>query len=201
MLCNNWCTYVNCGWHDSVHIRTLPLTFFLIRHQRYYLECCVSNFRDFYCDPLKSRTRRIYSYLRVVPIAMITEHPSLCIRSRDLACCNCLRKIRKLNPEIAFVDTRGASSLSQAVLSSSSSRSPSSQGAGPSSQGAGPSSQGAGPSSQGAGPSSQGAGPSSQVAGPSSQGAGPSSQGAGPSSPSQEGAGPSTIGSELIQWY
>ena len=34
---------------------------------------------------------------------MIIEHHSLCIRSRDLACCNCLRK---LNPEIAFVDTR-----------------------------------------------------------------------------------------------
>ena len=74
-----------------------------------------TNFRDFYCDPLKNHTRRIYSYLRVVPAAMITEHPSLCIRSRDLASCNCLCK---LNPEIAFVDTHGASSLSQAVLPS-----------------------------------------------------------------------------------
>ena len=83
-----------------------------------------TKFRDFCCDPLKSHTRRIYSYHRVVPAAMITEHPSLCIRSGDLACCNCLRKIRKLNPEIAFVDTRGASSLSKAVLSSSPSRRP-----------------------------------------------------------------------------
>ena len=151
---------------------------------------------------------------------MITEHPSLCIRSGDLTCCNCLRKY-KLNPEIAFVDTHGASSVSQAVLSSSPSQegagpssqgsSSSNQGAGPSSQGAGPSSQGSGPSSQGSSSSNQGAGPSSQGAGPSSQGssssnhgAGPSSQGSGPSSPSkeivlnspsQEGAGPSTIGS------
>ena len=124
-----------------------------------------TNFRDFYCDPLKSHTCRIYSYLCVLPAAMITEHPSLCIRSRDLACCNCLRKICKLNPEIAFVDTRGASSASslfQAVFLVA----------------------------LPAGPNSQGAGSSSQGAGPSSQGAGPSSQGAGPSSPSQEGAGP-----------
>ena len=164
-----------------------------------------TNFRDFYCDPLKSHTRRIYSYLRVVPAAVITEHPSDCIRSGDLACCNCLQKIRKLNPEIAFVDTCGASNLSQGVLSSSRSQ----EGAGPSSQGAGPSSQGAGPSSQGSGPSSQGAGPSSQGSGPSSQGSGPSSpskevaglsspsqQRAGPNSPSQEGVGPSSPSQE-----
>ena len=40
--CNNWCTYVNCSWHDSVHIRTLPpYVFILIRHSRFverYLE-------------------------------------------------------------------------------------------------------------------------------------------------------------------
>ena len=71
--------------------------------------------RDFCCDPFKSHTRRIYSYLRVVPSAIITEHHSLCIRSGDLACCNCLRKIRKLNPEIALVDTSSGSSLTQAV--------------------------------------------------------------------------------------
>ena len=41
------------------------------------------NVRDFCCDPLKS-----HKYLRVVPA-------SLCIRSGDLACFNCLRKIRK----------------------------------------------------------------------------------------------------------
>ena len=79
-------------------------------------------------------------YIRVVPAAIITEHHSLCIRNGDLACCNCLRKIRKLNPEIAFVDTSSGSSLTQAVVGPSS---PSCQhGAGPIS----PSSQrGAGP--------------------------------------------------------
>ena len=62
--------------------------------------------------------RHIYSYHRVVPAAMITENRSLCIRSGDLACCNCLRKIRKLNPEIAFVGTctSSGSSLTQAVV-------------------------------------------------------------------------------------
>ena len=135
---------------------------------------------------------------------MITEHPSLCIRSGDLTCCNCLRKY-KLNPEIAFVDTHGASSISQAVLSSS----PSQEGAGPSSQGSSSSNQGAGPSSQGAGPSSQGSGPSSQGSSSSNQGAGPSSQGAGPSSqgssssnhgagPSSQGSGPSSPSKEVV---
>ena len=164
------------------------------------------NFRDFCCDPFKSHMHRIYSYLRV---AMITEHHSLCIRSGDLACCNCLCK---LNPEIAFVDTSSGSHPTQAVVGPSNSSSQ--HGAGPSSpnsqHGAGPSSpnsqHGAGPSSpnsqHGAGPSSpnsqHGAGPSS----PNSQhGAGPSSpnsqHGAGPSSPnSQHGAGPSSPNSQ-----
>ena len=52
---------------------------------------------------------------------MITEHHSLSIRSGGLACCNCLRK---LNPEIAFVDTSSGSSLKQAAVGPSS---PSSQ--------------------------------------------------------------------------
>ena len=61
---------------------------------------------------------------------MITEHPSFCIRSGDIACCNCLRKICKLNPEIAFVDTSSGSSLTHAVVGPNS---PSSQhGTGPS---------------------------------------------------------------------
>ena len=63
VLCNIWCTYVNCGWHDSAHIRTLPLTFLLAsRFERYYLEyvlrfvkqCTPTYVRDICCDPLKS---------------------------------------------------------------------------------------------------------------------------------------------------
>ena len=106
------------------------------------------NFRDFCCDALKSHTRRIYSYLRVVPAAMITEHHSLCIRSGDLACCSCLRKIRKLNPEIAFVDTSSSSSLTQVVVGPSNSSSQ--HGASPSRSsqvGAGPSTLESAPSS------------------------------------------------------
>ena len=35
VLCNNKATYVNCGWHDSAHIKeTPPLLFkYLIRHK------------------------------------------------------------------------------------------------------------------------------------------------------------------------
>ena len=69
---------------------------------------------------ISSHTHHIYSYLRVIPAAMITEHHSLCIRNRDLVCCNSLRKIHKLNPEIAFVDTSSGSSLTQAVVCPSS---------------------------------------------------------------------------------
>ena len=77
VLCNNWySTYVNCGWHDSVQ-DTPPYVFILIRHSRFergvlrFVAMSI-NFRDFCCDPLMSHTRRIYSYLRVVPAAMIT---------------------------------------------------------------------------------------------------------------------------------
>ena len=157
--------YVNCGWHDSAHIHIRVL--YLIRHAR-ALKCSFSlafckamarNFRYFCCDPFKSHTRRIYSYLRVVPAAMITEHHSLCIRSGDLACCNCLRKIRKLNPEIAFVDTSSGSRLTQAVVGPSNSSSQ--RGAGPSS----PSSQHSGGPSRS---SEEGAGPSILESAPNS---------------------------------
>ena len=88
--------------------------FYLIRHAR-ALKCIFSLAFCKAKHPFKSHTCRIYSYLRVVPSAIITEHHSLCIRSGDLACCNCLRKIRKFNPEIALVDTSSGSSLTQAL--------------------------------------------------------------------------------------
>ena len=105
-------TFVNCGWHDSAHIRdTPPVGFFNpIRHAR-ALKGIFSSlaFRKAMARFIVIRvvyTRIGPLYIRVVPAAIITEHHSLCIRNRDLACCNCLRKIRKLNPEIAFVVNR-----------------------------------------------------------------------------------------------
>ena len=139
-------TFVNCGWHDSAHIRdTPPVGFFNpIRHAR-ALKGIFSSLAFRKAMKRFIVIRVVYTrigplYIRVVPAAIITEHHSLCIRNGDLACCNCLRKIRKLYPEIAFVDTSSGSSLTQAVVGPSS---PSCQhGAGPSS----PSSQhGAGP--------------------------------------------------------
>ena len=106
-------TYVNCGWHDSTHIETLLLYVF-------FLPKACAGFKKYFSSlafrKAYSHTRRIYSYLRVVPAAMITEHHSLCIRSGDLACCNCLRKMFKLNPEMVFVGTSTGSSLTQAVV-------------------------------------------------------------------------------------
>ena len=89
VLCTIWCTYVNSGWHDSAHNRTLPLMF--LSAERYYLEyvlrfvkqCTSTYVRDFCYDPLKSHTRRIYSYLRVVPA---TEHPSLYSKWKPAFC-------------------------------------------------------------------------------------------------------------------
>ena len=62
------------------------------------------NYRQFCCDPFKSHRRHVYSYHRVLPAAVVT----------DRVFSNCLRDIRKRNPQVTSVDIPGPSSLSQA---------------------------------------------------------------------------------------